>query len=353
MMHQKSGLRPKQSQLWILCSLHKRLIKLLIYVACVVTILHVIQNALKRTSLSQLMDPDMCRKHKNGKKSLFRDDSDGHPFLTSRDMFWKNDPALPTKVKEVLRHHPLPFGLNGSVGVAFEALQLIPRQDLPESISRLPCMSCAVVGSSRSLRGRGLGKLIDSHDVVIRLSPTLKKHKEDLGEKTTIRFFRPELAFADPPESYHPDTYFFLVPFYTLDFIWVKSVLQRNETSNGIWLNGPWAWSRNASHLRILNPYINYKATFEHLQLPKKPKKYATTGIIAVNFALSMCHQVSVAGLGFQEFYNSNTPLGFYSLDVVPEQVVSKSNLSSFVHQAQLHRRDALAAEDEEGGAHL
>ena len=51
--------------------------------------------------------------------------------------------------------------------------------------------SCAVVGSSGSLRGSMQGKAIDAHDIVIRFNyaPT-KGYEEDVGTRTDFRFIR-------------------------------------------------------------------------------------------------------------------------------------------------------------------
>ena len=48
--------------------------------------------------------------------------------------------------------------------------------------------SCAVVGSSGSLRGARLGRAIDAHDVVIRFNyaPT-RGYEDDVGTKTDVR----------------------------------------------------------------------------------------------------------------------------------------------------------------------
>lgn len=49
--------------------------------------------------------------------------------------------------------------------------------------------SCALVSNSPKLKGRGLGKDIDSNEVVVRMNnaPT-KRHEKDVGKKTSLRF---------------------------------------------------------------------------------------------------------------------------------------------------------------------
>jgi len=58
---------------------------------------------------------------------------------------------------------------------------------------------CALVGSSQTLKGKGLGKLIDSHDTVIRVNRLpLQQHFEDFGSKTDIYFAEPGWGFGRP-----------------------------------------------------------------------------------------------------------------------------------------------------------
>uniref|UniRef100_A0ACB8F0B5 Uncharacterized protein n=1 Tax=Sphaerodactylus townsendi TaxID=933632 RepID=A0ACB8F0B5_9SAUR len=98
---------------------------------------------------------------------------------------------------------------------------------MPKSVSSLRCKKCIVVGNGYTLRGQHLGKFIDSHNVIIRINDSpLKGYENDVGKKTTFRLFFPESALTNPLENNDNDTVFILVPFKTLDLLWVKGMLQ-------------------------------------------------------------------------------------------------------------------------------
>jgi len=63
---------------------------------------------------------------------------------------------------------------------------------------------CALVGSSGTLKGKGLGDLIDSHDTVIRINRLpLPQHFKDFGNKTDIYFAEPGYGFGEPNYENH------------------------------------------------------------------------------------------------------------------------------------------------------
>uniref|UniRef100_A0A8C8SQ16 ST3 beta-galactoside alpha-2,3-sialyltransferase 4 n=1 Tax=Pelusios castaneus TaxID=367368 RepID=A0A8C8SQ16_9SAUR len=185
-------------------------------------------------------------------------------------------------------------------------------------LSSLRCRRCVVVGNSNSMRGRGFGAIIDSHNIIIRLNNApVKEHKEDVGEKTSIRLFFPESALPNPLDNNDNETLMVLIPFKSLDFTWVKEVLlkTRNKTTEGFWRQPPTEWKGNASHLRILHPYVTYEATYKLLQLEKLDGKYSTTGIIALNLALHICQEVNVIGFGYPDRTDNSTPVHYYGTE--------------------------------------
>ncbi|KAM9117097.1 CMP-N-acetylneuraminate-beta-galactosamide-alpha-2,3-sialyltransferase 4-like [Pangshura tecta] len=297
----------------------------------------------------------------------FEFEPDWKPFLTSKELFWQDDTPARRQLNDLLHLHRLPFGLNSSVLHAFHTLQLLPQQGMPKSIERaggsghtearqapgdialegeeqgltfilsaplssLRCRRCVVVGNSNSIRGRGLGAVIDSHNIVIRLNNApVKEHKEDVGEKTSIRLFFPESALPNPLDNNDNETLMVLIAFKSLDFTWVKEMLlqTRNKTVEGFWRRPPSEWKWNASHLRILHPYVTYEATYKLLQLEKAGRKYSTTGIIALNLALHICHEVNVIGFGYPEKGDNTTPVHYYDREHLSQGVFVTHNISA------------------------
>lgn len=58
--------------------------------------------------------------------------------------------------------------------------------------------TCAIISSAGALKGSNLGKLIDSHDLVMRFNhaPTFG-HEKDVGTKTTIRVINSQVISKD------------------------------------------------------------------------------------------------------------------------------------------------------------
>ncbi|NWX96849.1 SIA4C sialyltransferase, partial [Nothoprocta ornata] len=241
------------------------------------------------------------------------------------------DRPFRSDLEKVLWFHRLPFGLRNS-GIAVLCRQFCnvvhghwaPEESLPGGnliswnlfFVRLRCQSCIVVGNGYSIHGQHLGKKIDSHDVIIRLNDApVKKHKEDVGERTSIRLFFPESAFANPLENNDKETLMVFVPFKPLDFTWLREVLlkTRNKTKEGFWHQPPGEWNGNVSRLRILNPYVIYEATYKLLRLKVWSMRYATMGIIALNLALHMCQEVNIAGFGYPGNHDNATPIHYYN----------------------------------------
>nr|XP_025039396.1 CMP-N-acetylneuraminate-beta-galactosamide-alpha-2,3-sialyltransferase 4-like isoform X1 [Pelodiscus sinensis] len=278
-------------------------------------------------------DINICRKHFAWRNPILgRFEPDWKPFLTSRELFWQDNTPERRKLNNLLQFHMLPFGLNSSVLDAFRTLQLLPQQEMPKSIERLRCRRCVVVGNSNSIRGRGFGAVIDSHNVVIRLNNApVKDHKADVGERTSIRLFFPESAVPNPLDNNNNETLMVLIPFKSLDFTWVMEMLldTRNKTVEGFWRKPPSEWKWNTSYLRILHPYVTYQATYKLLQLKKKGKQYSTTGIIALNLALHICHEVNIVGFGYPERHDNTTPVHYYDTEHLSQELFMMHNITA------------------------
>ncbi|XP_051513410.1 CMP-N-acetylneuraminate-beta-galactosamide-alpha-2,3-sialyltransferase 2-like isoform X2 [Myxocyprinus asiaticus] len=103
--------------------------------------------------------------------------------------------------------------------------QVIPGRSPYGSWDPARCLRCAVVGNSGNLRGAGYGPMIDGHDFIMRmnLAPTVG-YEEDAGSRTTHHFMYPESA-----KNLAANVSFVLVPFKTLDLLWITSALSTGQ----------------------------------------------------------------------------------------------------------------------------
>uniref|UniRef100_A0A672P6J6 ST3 beta-galactoside alpha-2,3-sialyltransferase 2 n=1 Tax=Sinocyclocheilus grahami TaxID=75366 RepID=A0A672P6J6_SINGR len=103
--------------------------------------------------------------------------------------------------------------------------QVIPGRSPYGSWDPARCLRCAVVGNSGNLREAGYGPVIDGHDFIMRmnLAPTVG-YEEDAGSRTTHHFMYPESA-----KNLAANVSFVLVPFKTLDLLWITSALSSGQ----------------------------------------------------------------------------------------------------------------------------
>ncbi|KFO11638.1 CMP-N-acetylneuraminate-beta-galactosamide-alpha-2, 3-sialyltransferase 4, partial [Balearica regulorum gibbericeps] len=237
------------------------------------------------------------------------------------------------ELEKVLRFRKLPFGLQSSVLSAVTTLQLLPQQELPRSFASLWCQRCIVVGNGYSIHGERFGKMIDSHHVIRLNDAPVKEHKIDVGKRTSIRLFFPESALPNPLENNGNDTLMVFVPFKPLDFLWLMEVLLKTRNKGSLSdISGcqpPQEWNGNISQLRILNPYVTYEATYKLLQLNESSRRYATTGIIALNLALHMCQEVNIAGFGYPGNHDNTTPIHYYDTGRSREKELFQHNITA------------------------
>uniref|UniRef100_A0A663NAC4 Uncharacterized protein n=1 Tax=Athene cunicularia TaxID=194338 RepID=A0A663NAC4_ATHCN len=164
------------------------------------------------------------------------------------------------------------------------------------SFASLWCQRCVVVSNSYSIHGQHFGKVIDSHHFIVRLNDApVKEHKKDMGERTRIRLSFPESILPNPLENHGNGTLMVFVPFKPLGFLWLREVLlkTRNKMKVGFWHQPP--QERNGN-------------------LDVSSRRYATTGISALNLALHMCQEVNIAGFGYPGNRDNTTPIYYYNM---------------------------------------
>ncbi|XP_039618775.1 CMP-N-acetylneuraminate-beta-galactosamide-alpha-2,3-sialyltransferase 2 [Polypterus senegalus] len=174
--------------------------------------------------------------------------------------------------------------------VLLKLFEVIPGQNPYGAWDPARCQRCAVVGNSGNLRGSAYGKLIDGHHFVMRmnLAPTVG-YEEDAGSHTTHHFMYPESAKNLPA-----NVSFVLVPFKTLDLLWITSALSTGQ------IRFTYAPVKqflrvDKDKVQIYNPaffkYIHDRWTRHH-------GRYPSTGMLVLFFALHVCDEVNVFGFG-------------------------------------------------------
>ncbi|XP_049688882.1 LOW QUALITY PROTEIN: lactosylceramide alpha-2,3-sialyltransferase-like [Accipiter gentilis] len=252
------------------------------------------------------------------------------PFLTSKSLYSLMGRPLRRDLEKVLWFHKLPFRLQSSVLSAFTTLQFLPQQELPGSFVCLWCQRCIVVGS---IHGQRFGKMIDAYHVIIRLNDApVKEHKKDVGERTSTCLFFPESALPNTLENNSDDELMVFVPFKPLDFSWLMEVLlktRKKPQSQPHWRQPLWEYNGNISQLHTLNPYVTYEAMYKLLQLNTSSRRYATTGITALNLALHMCQEVNIAGFGYPCNHDNTTPIHYYNMDRSLKKELCQHNIAA------------------------
>ncbi|XP_018416693.1 PREDICTED: CMP-N-acetylneuraminate-beta-galactosamide-alpha-2,3-sialyltransferase 4-like [Nanorana parkeri] len=243
---------------------------------------------------------------------VIRNYSRDHPiFLELSDYFWETPQSK----------FPFPFGTKGSEDILTQVLAVANNFNIPHEIQRLPCKRCVVVGSGYRMKNSSLGDIIDKYDIVIRLNNApVHKYEEDVGSKTTLRFFYPESAFFDPVLDNNPDTLLVLVPFKSLDIQWLKTVLKNEiRVKKGFWKKPPIILKVKSQNIRILNPYfMEFAATklLGYVVTKGKINTKPTTGFMAISFAIHFCDMVHIAGFGYPSF-DDTQPIHYYDKSIM------------------------------------
>ncbi|XP_059812741.1 CMP-N-acetylneuraminate-beta-galactosamide-alpha-2,3-sialyltransferase 4-like [Hypanus sabinus] len=237
-------------------------------------------------------------------------------FLTLEGDWWH----LPNIVS-----YNLPYGIKDNENLVRQIL-VQTKSNMPEKINGLVCKRCVVVGNGITLKNSLLGEVINKYDIVIRLNNApVRGYEKDVGNKTTLRFFYPESAIEDLSGENNPDMLFVLVPFKTVDLLWLKElVYNKRGIRNGFWRRPPIIKKLDISKLRILSPFYLYQAMTELLKktdFAKREAPYATTGFLAVTVALNYCDEVHLAGFGYP--LNQKTGLIHYFDNVKMEFMYS------------------------------
>lgn len=174
--------------------------------------------------------------------------------------------------------------------VTSELFSVIAPPPAPQKPRPSLCRTCAVVGNSGNLRESGHGKLIDSHQHVIRMNrAVMSGFEQDVGNRCTHHFLYPESAV-----DLRPREHLVLLPFKIRDLDWTRSALTTGEITT-TYMRVRDRISADRDRVLIVSPEF-FK--YVHERWTQKHGRYPSTGITAVVFALHMCDQVSLFGFG-------------------------------------------------------
>ncbi|XP_062260659.1 ST3 beta-galactoside alpha-2,3-sialyltransferase 3b isoform X1 [Platichthys flesus] len=204
-----------------------------------------------------------------------------------------------------------PFGFKTQERIIDSILMATKNYGLGEELDSLSCKRCIIVGNGGILSNKSLGSRIDDYDVVVRLNEApVSGYGKDVGTKTTVRITYPEGAIQKP-ENYEKDSLFVFSAFKPLDFKWLRQMVFKEKLrgTEGFWKSVAHYVPREATEIRILNPYFIQEAAFQFIGLPFNngimgKGNIPTLGTVAITMALHNCDEVAVAGFG----YDMNTP---------------------------------------------
>ncbi|XP_028379415.1 CMP-N-acetylneuraminate-beta-galactosamide-alpha-2,3-sialyltransferase 2-like [Phyllostomus discolor] len=181
------------------------------------------------------------------------------------------------------------------------------------------CLTCAVVGNSRLLRGSGLGSAINQHDVVLRMNQApVQGFEADVGNVTTVRIMYPDTA-----STRDPGAQLLLLPLNASGLDWFMRALENQDFiwkprnpgcgGKGGLVGGDSGDPREtlAGYLGTPRAYVSIiSLTFfkyvEERWLNLEPldgnNYLPSLGFVALLYALHTCDQVSLFGFGTDNF---------------------------------------------------
>ncbi|XP_023671630.1 ST3 beta-galactoside alpha-2,3-sialyltransferase 3b isoform X2 [Paramormyrops kingsleyae] len=210
-----------------------------------------------------------------------------------------------------IRDYLPPFGIKTQEKLIADILAATKNYGLSPHLDSLSCKRCIIVGNGGVLANKSLGSRIDDYHVVVRLNGApVSGFEKDVGSKTTMRITYPEGAFQKL-QLYEKDSLFVLSAFKPHDFKWLLQMVfkEKPRGMEGFWKSIALYVPREASDMRILNPYFIQEAAFQFIGLPLNnglmgKGNIPTLGTVAITMALHNCDEVAVAGFG----YDMNDP---------------------------------------------
>ncbi|XP_066273493.1 CMP-N-acetylneuraminate-beta-galactosamide-alpha-2,3-sialyltransferase 1-like [Branchiostoma lanceolatum] len=196
----------------------------------------------------------------------------------------------------------MPYGLKGlAEDDAYKALEPLPTTDhwtwvnnFHDNRDRPTCLRCALVGDSAALKGADRGLDIDEHDLVIRVGDGGKEgHADDVGTKTNLYLYNPEMPLDTGNIKKHADVYFIYMASKVPDYHLISKLMKEEPQNNHHGSRTGRKVIIKPQQLRVLHPdFLNY--VYE-LWLERAGHK-ATAAQVMLVLAFHICDHVDTYG---------------------------------------------------------
>uniref|UniRef100_A0A7S1C754 Uncharacterized protein n=1 Tax=Bicosoecida sp. CB-2014 TaxID=1486930 RepID=A0A7S1C754_9STRA len=190
--------------------------------------------------------------------------------------------------------------------------------------------TCAVVGNGGVLLGRGLGREIDTHDVVIRFNfGPVDGYERDVGSRTTVRMFYPESSDL-LRETSSAQTLQGLWLFRAHDVAgvyWLRHLLVGDRVQIAHWKGSDWLNLTTTLPVARSNVAVAAPSFLRYVSRRWLDGHKPSSGLEGIVMALHLCEHVSVYGFNVQD---ADAP--YYYFSELPTRTILHNANASMSH---------------------